>query len=206
MGHRNKAGTRPCNVTASTVSEPRILARRDGSLCFLRPDVILKAEGRAEQREVHRRGWPHPGWCRLGLHGNPPLGSTEPVCSQAGLPLPWATPPALGMGASGRCRIWLQTNACKSWPSVSFTAKRTELGQTASVGPMNSVPYRGVSMHRSQDTRSPYKQKKNQGFQCARMRVGIFLERKSRASIIFQGVPWFKGFRTANSNVPQEVS
>lgn len=38
------------------MSEPRILAGRDLSLRFLRQDVTLRAEGRAELQEVKGRG------------------------------------------------------------------------------------------------------------------------------------------------------
>lgn len=38
------------------MSEPRILAGRDLSLRFLRQDVTLRAEGRAELQEVKERG------------------------------------------------------------------------------------------------------------------------------------------------------
>lgn len=55
------------SVKARIVSEPRILAGRDLSLRFLRQDVTLRAEGRAELQEVN--GWGREGGevGRLGL-------------------------------------------------------------------------------------------------------------------------------------------
>lgn len=45
-------GRRFCHVRARRASEPRILARRDLSLRFLRPGDTLGAEGKAELQEV----------------------------------------------------------------------------------------------------------------------------------------------------------
>ena len=83
--------------------EPRILAGRDLSLRFLRPDEILNAEGRAELQEATGGA----GLPRTMQAGYAPRGPTEPAPSQAGLPLPQATPPALRMGASGTWRTRL---------------------------------------------------------------------------------------------------
>lgn len=52
------------------MSEPRILAGRDWSLRFLRPDVTLRAEGRAERQEITRGAVlsrDDAGWVWVGM-------------------------------------------------------------------------------------------------------------------------------------------
>lgn len=80
------------------MSEPRILAGRDWSLRFLRPDVTLRAEGRAELQEItHGAVLPRDdaGW----FWGGTPLSAPQAARGTR-------VKPSRPSTATGKCLEW----------------------------------------------------------------------------------------------------